>query len=102
MSDLNLFNPAGPQPGGGASAFRTGQPQESNTINYGTHAPRPSLESSLSKSWLFEIVDKETKDIIESFTLIMPPQSLTIKEPQRTSITKTFGNVFVDDYGNVY
>lgn len=99
MSDLNLFNTAGPQPGGGKSAFLSGQPQESNTRRYGSNAERPSLESALSKSWLFEIVDRETEDVIESFTLIMPPQSLTIKESQRTSITKTFGNAFIDDYG---
>lgn len=66
---------------------------------YGRHASKTSLESFLSKSWLFEVVDRESDNIIESFTLILPPQSYTIKEPQRVSITKTFGNAFVDDYG---
>jgi hypothetical protein len=53
----------------------------------------------LQKSWLFEIVDKESNVVDESFTLIFPPQSVDIRESQRVSITKTFGNAIVDDYG---
>lgn len=56
-------------------------------------------DNFLSKSFLFEIVDSATEKIDESFTLILPPQSYTIKEKQRVNITKTFGNAFVDDYG---
>lgn len=66
---------------------------------YGRNAPQPDLESPVSKSWLFEIVDRKSNKVSESFTLILPPKSYTIKEPQRVSITKTFGNAFVDDYG---
>jgi len=44
-------------------------------------------------------VGREDGLIKESFTLVLPPQAYTIKEPQRVSITKTFGNAFVDDYG---
>lgn len=66
---------------------------------YGLRAPHPTLEPPLSKSWLFEIVDRESGEIDESFTLVLPPTAYTIKEGQRVSITKTFGNAFVDDYG---
>jgi len=76
-----------------------GIPTIDSAYPYGARAPHPDLESPLSKSWLFEIVDRESGLINESFTLILPPQSYTIKEPQRVSITKTFGNAFVDDYG---
>jgi len=101
MSDIiaNLFGNAGPQPGAGAANFKIGQSWLGNTSKYGTHAARGSLDSVLSKSWLFEIVDKNSGNVVESFTLLMPPNSLTIKEPQRTAITKTFGNAFVDEYG---
>ena len=76
-----------------------GIPTIDSAYPYGARAPHPDLEPPLSKSWLFEIVDRESGLINESFTLILPPQSYTIKEPQRVSITKTFGNAFVDDYG---
>lgn len=66
---------------------------------YGRNAVQPDLESPVSKSWLFEIVDRESGKVSTSFTLILPPKSYSIKEPQRVSITKTFGNAFVDDYG---
>jgi hypothetical protein len=56
-------------------------------------------DSFLSKSMLFEVVDAATEQILESFTLVIPPQSYSIKEKQRVNITKTFGNAFVDDYG---
>lgn len=58
------------------------------------------MESFLARSWLFEIVDSRTGNIEESFTLVLPPQSYTIREKGRVSITKTFGNAFIDDYGS--
>lgn len=67
---------------------------------YGRLAPVSSLDPPVSKSWLFEIVDSSTGSVEESFTLILPPTSISIKEPQRVNITKTFGNAFVDDYGS--
>ncbi len=93
MSDLQdaLSRPLTPVPMGAANI--------DPNYRYGTHAPRPSLEPPIAKSWLFEIVDRESGNIDESFTLILPPTAITIKEPHRVSITKTFGNAFVDDYG---
>jgi hypothetical protein len=58
------------------------------------------LKPMLARSWLFEVVDKQTGKIQESFTLVLPPQRINIKEKQRVSVTKTFGNIFVDDYGS--
>lgn len=66
---------------------------------YGHSAPKSALISPVSKSWLFEIVNIESGKIEVSFTLILPPTAISIKEPQRVSITKTFGNAFIDDYG---
>jgi hypothetical protein len=53
----------------------------------------------LEKSWLFEVVDRKTNLIQESFTLVLPPKAVTVKEGQRVSITKTFGEPHIDDYG---
>ena len=53
----------------------------------------------LNKSFLFEIVDSATEIIEESFTLVIPPNAYSIKEKHRVTITKTFGNAFIDDYG---
>ncbi|MDE1868062.1 MAG: hypothetical protein KGI08_10200, partial [Thaumarchaeota archaeon] len=53
----------------------------------------------LDKSWLFEIFDTRKEIVETSFTLVFPPQAIIIKEPQRIALTKTFDNVFVDDYG---
>jgi len=55
-------------------------------------------DNFLQKSWLFEIVDSNSK-ILNSFTLIIPPNGISIKEKARVTITKTFGNAFIDDYG---
>jgi LysM repeat protein len=74
-------------------------PRTDSSYWYGRNAPQPDLEAPISKSWLFEIAERESGKIRESFTLILPPTAYTIKEPQRVSITKTFGNAFVDDYG---
>ena len=91
----------GPQEGGGESAFKSWQiPLDGETSRYGIHAPPGgSLTPVLSKSWLFEIVKRDSGIVQESFTLILPPTGISIKEPQRVSVTKTFGNAFVDDYG---
>jgi hypothetical protein len=56
-------------------------------------------DNLLIKSFLFEVVHTQDSTILSSFTLVLPPQRLTIREPQRVSIVKTFGNAFVDDYG---
>ena len=53
----------------------------------------------LAKSFLFAVVDSETENIETSFTLVVPPNAYSIKEPHRVSIIKTFGNAFIDDYG---
>jgi len=57
------------------------------------------MSDLLSKSFLFEIVDIKTSIVDRAFTLIIPPTALSIREPQRVNITKTFRNVHVDDYG---
>jgi hypothetical protein len=93
MSDI--FGITGPQPGAGKAAIIANQ---GYGTRYGRHATG-SMDNPIDKSWLFEVVDRKTKKVKESFTLIMPPQSYSIKEPQRVSITKTFGNAFIDDYG---
>jgi len=61
--------------------------------------PPGPLPVPVTRSFLFEIIDGTTKVIKESFTLVVPPNAVSIKEGQRVNITKTFGNVFVDDYG---
>ena len=53
----------------------------------------------LPRSWLFEIYDTKATKVVDSFTLILPPQSVSIREKQRVAITKTFDSAFVDDYG---
>ena len=40
----------------------------------------------LEKSWLFEIVDRKSQTVRESFTLVLPPNTVQIKEPQRVSV----------------
>ncbi len=97
MSDL--FNRGLGVPRTGVGEANIKKSPYGRTYPYGRFGPEVSLEGPLSKSWLFEIVDRKGEKIIESFTLIMPPQSYSIKEAQRVSITKTFGNAFVDDYG---
>lgn len=53
----------------------------------------------IERSWLFEIRDS-AELVVRSYTLILPPSSIQIKYSQRVSITKTFGNAFIDDYGS--
>jgi hypothetical protein len=48
---------------------------------------------------MFQIVDSQSKMIEAAFTLVLPPQQMSVKEKQRVTITKTFGNAFIDDYG---
>jgi hypothetical protein len=56
-------------------------------------------DNFILKSFLFEVVHTQDNTVFASFTLVIPPQRLTIREPQRVNITKTFGNAFIDDYG---
>ena len=53
----------------------------------------------LKKSWLFEVVDRTSQEIEASFTLVIPPQGVRVREGHRVSTTKTFNNVIIDDYG---
>jgi hypothetical protein len=49
------------------------------------------------KAFLLEIVlNGQTQEI---FTFSLPPENVEITYPQRVSETKTFGGLFVDDYG---
>ena len=58
-------------------------------------------ETIWQKSILFEIVNKNTPwEIIDAFTLSIPPEGIEISEPQRISRTKTFGGLFEEDYGS--
>lgn len=61
--------------------------------------PPEPLPVPVTRSFLFEIINTKTNMVVESFALVVPPQAVSIREPQRVSISKTFGNVFVDDYG---
>jgi hypothetical protein len=52
------------------------------------------------RSILFEIVNREAAgDPVESFALIIPPDSISFTFPQRIVRTKTFAGMFEDDYG---
>ena len=68
-----------------------------NQFNF--KVPPGPLPPPVSRSFLFEIIDSKTQKIKESFTLVMPPTHVSVSEKQRVTVTKTFGNVFVDDYG---
>jgi hypothetical protein len=50
------------------------------------------------KSFLLEIVTPSAEPS-EIFTFSLPPENIEIVYPQRISETKTFGGLFVDDYG---
>jgi hypothetical protein len=50
-----------------------------------------------TKSFLIEI---NYAGSTESFTFSLPPEGIEINMPQRISETKTFGGLFVDDYGS--
>lgn len=47
-------------------------------------------------SYLLEIQGKGWNEL---FTFSMPPESVEVVYPQRVSETKTFGGMFIDDYG---
>ena len=51
------------------------------------------------RSWLFNIIDRDTQQVEESWTLVIPPQKYSIKEGTQSQITRTFQRVFIDDYG---
>jgi hypothetical protein len=52
------------------------------------------------KSVLFEIINKQNPgEIVDAFTLTIPPDSIEVIQSQRITRTKTFGGVFEDDYG---
>lgn len=52
-----------------------------------------------TKAILLEIVNRETKSLLRSFAFSLPPEGMSISIPQRENTTKTFGGVFIDDYG---
>lgn len=51
------------------------------------------------KSYLIEIVQKDSGALHRSYALSLPPESSSISVPQRVNVKKTFGGAFVDDYG---
>lgn len=51
------------------------------------------------KSFLIEIVRKDTGLLQRTFAFSLPPESFSIEIPQRVNIKKTFGGHFIDDYG---
>lgn len=51
------------------------------------------------RSFLLEIVTPGS-DPSEIFTFSLPPENIEVIYPQRVAETKTFGGVFVDDYGS--
>ena len=57
------------------------------------------VQGMYKKSILFEIINSQTNDLLDSFTLTIPPSSIKITQPQRIKRTKTFGGVWEDDYG---
>ena len=59
----------------------------------------PSAQETYRKSLLFEIVNTSAKIVEESFILSIPPETIEIEEPQRVKQTKTYGGVFIDDFG---
>ena len=51
-------------------------------------------------SILFEIINKNNpSQMVEAFTLPVPPKSIDVVQSQRVTRTKTFGGIFEDDYG---
>lgn len=51
------------------------------------------------KSILLQVYNINTKKTEYAYTLTIPPESWELTIPQRVSKTKTFGGVFIDDYG---
>ena len=48
---------------------------------------------------MFNLVDTDTQQVKESFTLVIPPRKYKLEEGTRSKITKTFQRVVIDDYG---
>lgn len=48
---------------------------------------------------MLEIINTDSRELEKSFAFSLPPESIRIEVPQRVAVTKTFGGVFVDDYG---
>lgn len=51
------------------------------------------------RSILFEIIEKRTGQVVESFAFSLPPFSIQTSIAQRENITDTFDGVFIDDWG---
>jgi len=52
------------------------------------------------QSVLIEIINKNQPDnIIDSFTLTLPPRSIEVIQSQRINRTPTYGGLFITDYG---
>jgi RNase H-fold protein (predicted Holliday junction resolvase) len=51
------------------------------------------------KAYLIEFMSEDGKNVEDSFTFSVPPESEEIAYSQRKSETKTFGGLHVDDYG---
>jgi hypothetical protein len=59
-----------------------------------------TYQNLYKKSILLEIINKSNPaEIIEAFTLTIPPDNIEIIQSQRISRTRTFGGIFEDDYG---
>jgi hypothetical protein len=59
-----------------------------------------SYPNLYQKSILFEIINiKNPTEVVSAFTLTLPPDSMEVTQSQRVTRTKTFGGVFIDDYG---
>lgn len=59
-----------------------------------------SFPKLYQKSILFEIVNiRNPSEIVSAFTLTIPPDAIEITQGQRVTRTKTFGGMFIDDYG---
>lgn len=53
-----------------------------------------------NRSVMLEIVDRQKPGMpIAAYTITVPPESIEVEEPQRLNMTKTFGGLFIDDYG---
>lgn len=51
------------------------------------------------KSYLIEIVRKDNGVLHRAYAFSLPPEAVKIQIPQRVNVRKTFGGLFVDDYG---
>jgi hypothetical protein len=51
------------------------------------------------KAYLIEIIHRNTQRLERSFAFSLPAETVSVEIPQRVNVTKTFGGVFIDDYG---